>query len=267
MVGGQWVAHPGNIIDYRVNIVSHQDRRSQYPDFDMHSEQYYMHVDPSNEVLATTTFKGDIVSWIEGVVMPVVWKRKWEGAWFYCSLGHLAKDFDVPEVREIVRRGLLWASRGGASRERQSGNCGLWKYQRIYLRNSRRLADIEVVAVSTSTSSEPGKADEFRFRRRSRFPSCWLSGNRHRNNLTIPKAHAEAGLAALEAGKSAYSEKPPRHPAEDAVKFWNCTLEATEGGLCAGCVSGRRLANVPATDGCRGDWHPIGATVHDVPRS
>jgi len=30
---------------------------------------------------------------------------------FYCSLGHVAKDFDVPQAREIVRRGLLWASR------------------------------------------------------------------------------------------------------------------------------------------------------------
>ena len=30
-------------------------------DFDYHSEQYYMHVDPLNEVLATTTFKGDEV--------------------------------------------------------------------------------------------------------------------------------------------------------------------------------------------------------------
>ena len=117
MVGGQWVAHPGNIIDYRVNIVSHQDPiTAGIPDFDVHSEQYYMHVDPSNEVLATTTFKGDILSWIEGVVMPVVWKRKWgRGNVFYCSLGHVAKDFDVPEVREIVRRGLLWATRGAAS--------------------------------------------------------------------------------------------------------------------------------------------------------
>ena len=78
----------------------------------MNSEQYYMHVDPSNEVLATTTFGGDILPWIEGTVMPVVWKRRWgNGKVFYCSLGHIAKDFDVPEAREIVRRGLLWATR------------------------------------------------------------------------------------------------------------------------------------------------------------
>jgi uncharacterized protein len=113
MVGGQWIAHPGNIIDYRVNIVSHQDPiTANLPDFDMHSEQYYMHVDPSNEVLATTTFSGDTLSWIEGVIMPVVWKRRWgRGKVFYCSLGHSARDFGVPEAREIVRRGLLWATR------------------------------------------------------------------------------------------------------------------------------------------------------------
>ena len=113
MVGGQWVAHPGNIIDYEVNIIDHKDPvTAGIEDFRMHSEQYYMHVDPANEVLATTTFSGEHVPWIIGNVVPVVWKRQWgRGRIFYCSLGHVAKDFDVPEAREIVRRGLLWASR------------------------------------------------------------------------------------------------------------------------------------------------------------
>ncbi len=113
MVGGQWVAHPGNIIDYEVNIVKHDDPIvAGLKDFKMHSEQYYMHVDPSNEVLATTTFSGEYAPWIEGTVMPVVWKRRWgQGRVFYCSLGHVAKDFDVPEAKEIVRRGMLWATR------------------------------------------------------------------------------------------------------------------------------------------------------------
>lgn len=71
-----------------------------------------MHVDPSNEMLATTTFGGDILPWIEGTIMPVVWKRRWgKGKVFYCSLGHVGKDFDVPEARELVRRGLLWPTR------------------------------------------------------------------------------------------------------------------------------------------------------------
>jgi type 1 glutamine amidotransferase len=113
MVGGQWVSHPDGITDYEVNIVDHQDPITRgIPDFKMHSEQYYMHVDPSNKVLATTTFHSPAVPWIEGVVMPVVWKRMWgQGRVFYSSLGHVAADFDVPEAREIQVRGMLWASR------------------------------------------------------------------------------------------------------------------------------------------------------------
>ncbi len=113
MVGGQWVAHPGNIIDYRVNITDRNDPIMQgLDDFNMHSEQYYMHVDPVNQVLATTTFTGQYCPWIDGVVMPVVWKKVWgKGRVFYSSLGHVASDFNVPEAREISCRGFLWASR------------------------------------------------------------------------------------------------------------------------------------------------------------
>jgi type 1 glutamine amidotransferase len=113
MVGGQWVAHPGNIIDYRVNIIDHKDPiTAGLDDFAMHSEQYFMHVDPSNEVLATTTFSGEHCAWIDGAVMPVVWKRRFgQGRIFYTSLGHVASDFNVPEAKEIMRRGLLWAAR------------------------------------------------------------------------------------------------------------------------------------------------------------
>ena len=113
MVGGQWVAHPGNIIDYEVNIINHDDPiTAELNDFNMHSEQYYMHVDPSNEVLATTTFSGKYCEWIDGTVIPVVWKRRWgQGSVFYSSLGHVAADFEVPEAKEIVRRGILWATR------------------------------------------------------------------------------------------------------------------------------------------------------------
>ena len=112
MVGGQWVAHPGGVIDYEVKITDHEDPITRdLADFSMHSEQYYMHVDPSNEVLATTTFSGDVDPWIDGCVMPVVWKRSWgEGRVFYTSLGHVAADFQVHQAREIVQRGMLWAA-------------------------------------------------------------------------------------------------------------------------------------------------------------
>jgi uncharacterized protein len=112
MVGGQWVAHPGGIIDYEVNITNKEHPiTTGLSDFKMHSEQYYMHVDPINNVLATTTFSGEYVPWIKGVTMPVVWtKRYGKGKVFYTSLGHVSKDFDVPEAREIVKRGMLWAA-------------------------------------------------------------------------------------------------------------------------------------------------------------
>jgi uncharacterized protein len=113
MVGGQWVAHPGGVIDYEVNITNHDDPiTAGLADFKMHSEQYYMHIDPSNEVLATTTFGSDYAPWIAGCVMPVVWKRRWgAGKVFYCSLGHVAKDFEVVEARTLVQRGMIWATR------------------------------------------------------------------------------------------------------------------------------------------------------------
>lgn len=112
MTGGQWVAHPGGIIDYEVNIMNHDDPITKgLSDFKMHSEQYYMHVDPINEVLATTTFSKEHAPWIEGVVMPVVWKKRFgEGKIFYSSLCHAAKDFDIPEALEIMKRGMLWTA-------------------------------------------------------------------------------------------------------------------------------------------------------------
>jgi uncharacterized protein len=113
MTGGQWVAHPGNIIDYRVNINKPADAIvSGLTDFNYRSEQYYMHVDPANEVLATTTFTGEHCDWAKGVVMPVVWKKIYgKGRVFYSALGHTADEFQVPEMAVMVERGLLWAAR------------------------------------------------------------------------------------------------------------------------------------------------------------
>jgi uncharacterized protein len=114
MCGGQWVAHPGGIVDYRVEITRPDDPiMAGIGDFPYRSEQYYMHVDPNNEVLATTTFSGEHAWWIEGAVIPVVWKRRHgRGRVFYSSLGHVAAEFDRPEMRTILQRGMAWAARG-----------------------------------------------------------------------------------------------------------------------------------------------------------
>ena len=112
MVGGQWVAHPGGVIDYTVEITDKNDPVTKgIKDFKIHSEQYYMHVDPNVKVLATTTFNADHDDWIDGAVIPVVWKKTYgKGRVFYLSVGHVAKDFDVPEAMEILVRGVKWAS-------------------------------------------------------------------------------------------------------------------------------------------------------------
>ena len=113
MVGGAWAAHPGGVIDYAVHIAKHDDPITRgLADFQMHSEQYYMLVDPNIEVLATTAFTGQYAPWIDGAVMPVAWKKLYgKGRVFHLSVGHVAADFDVPEARQIMQRGLLWAAR------------------------------------------------------------------------------------------------------------------------------------------------------------
>ena len=112
MVGGQWVAHPGGVIDYVVNIIDPNDPVTKgIADFPMHSEQYYMHVDPNIKVLATTRFNADHADWIDGNTIPVVWKKYYgKGRVFYSSLGHVIADFEVPEVLEIQKRGIRWAA-------------------------------------------------------------------------------------------------------------------------------------------------------------
>lgn len=118
MTGGQWVAHPGGSIpSYRVNIVDKQHPTTKgIGDFDLpNTEQYYLHVDPAVHVLATTTFEGkhgptDLYT--AGTVMPYAWTKTWgKGKVFYAAWGHTNKDFDVPEAKEIMQRGLLWASK------------------------------------------------------------------------------------------------------------------------------------------------------------
>ena len=117
MTGGQWVAHPGGAgITYEVNIVKPEDPIvAGIEDFEVTSEQYYMHVDPGNETLATTVFAGN-----GNVVVPVVWKKMWgQGRVFYSSLGHNAEVAAQDEPLTIMTRGMLWAANG---RERGTGN-------------------------------------------------------------------------------------------------------------------------------------------------
>ncbi|MFE4712517.1 ThuA domain-containing protein [Paenibacillus sp. NPDC056722] len=130
MTGGQWVAHPGNDgVEYTVNI-----RQSSSPlvqdiaDFSVTSEQYYLHVDPAIEVLATTRFpvaEGPHAA--NGAVdMPVVWTKRWgAGRVYYNSLGHHADIVELPPVKELMRRGLLWAAEGKQNGGRTTAGAGI----------------------------------------------------------------------------------------------------------------------------------------------
>ncbi len=117
MTGGQWVSHPGGEVDYTVNICPNSSSITLgIEDFPVRSEQYYLHIDPSIEVLATTRFPVAIYYHISNkpVDMPVVWTKFWgNGRVFYNSLGHHDDVFDKSPSSEIImRRGMLWAAEG-----------------------------------------------------------------------------------------------------------------------------------------------------------
>ncbi|MEZ0324990.1 MAG: ThuA domain-containing protein [Fimbriimonas sp.] len=118
LTGGQWVAHPGNDgVRYAINM-----RSKPHPiidaigDFEVSSEQYYLHVDPGVDVLATCDFPA---AGVEGphtgnpCKMPQVWTKMYgKGRIYYNALGHQRNVLEAKEPRELIRRGCLWAAKG-----------------------------------------------------------------------------------------------------------------------------------------------------------
>ncbi|MGB1020761.1 MAG: ThuA domain-containing protein [Flavobacteriaceae bacterium] len=112
MVGGQFVKHPGGQIDHKIHFVDLEDPTVKgLADFEIKTEQYYMHVDPNVKVLATTQFTNKYDDWIGGAIIPVSWK-KYHGAGrvFYSSLGHIPEVFDHATFWTHLTRGIYWAS-------------------------------------------------------------------------------------------------------------------------------------------------------------
>jgi len=116
MTGGQWVAHPGNDgVKYRVKMGPAKSPITEgIADFDVASEQYYMHVDPAVKVLATTEFPvADGPHAGNGkFAMPVLWTKVYgQGRVFYSSLGHQVGIVQMEPHRTIMRRGFAWAAK------------------------------------------------------------------------------------------------------------------------------------------------------------
>lgn len=114
MTGSQWVAHPGNDgVNYRVRMTSDHETVKGLGDFDVCSEQYYLHVDPAVKVHAVTDFPV-----VDGphspngpIEMPVVYTKMWgKGRVYYNALGHQAEVIAHGPAAETMRRGLMWAA-------------------------------------------------------------------------------------------------------------------------------------------------------------
>lgn len=143
MTGSQWVAHPGNRYYHHISDLSPENLeyvQQFYPspddgfftnyevnfkhncsspivegleDFSVYTEQYYLQLDPCVNVLASTLVHTEGPHSSNGVVeMPVAYTKKWgNGRIFYTSMGHQDNIFDIPQVSEMMRRGMLWAAK------------------------------------------------------------------------------------------------------------------------------------------------------------
>jgi len=116
MTGGQFVHHPREFVTYEVYAVAD---RADHPvmagikPFIVTSEQYYLHMDPAVDVLAVTDYTQDPETpELAGAIMPVTWTRQWgAGRVFVTAIGHRVADLEIPEVDEMIRRGMAWATR------------------------------------------------------------------------------------------------------------------------------------------------------------
>ena len=112
MIGGQFVKHPGGKVKFKINMLD-DELTEGLDDFEIFTEQYYLHYDPNIEIIANTKFNGETFPWIEDVVMPVSWKKTYgKGKVFYLSIGHDPNEFMMHEDGwKLLTRGFVWATR------------------------------------------------------------------------------------------------------------------------------------------------------------
>lgn len=128
MIGGQFACHPGkepserigeasdNFIPYTVNMLpaaKNHPITAGIEDFELVTEQYWVLTDDYLDVLATTTLASrDFDAWNRPVTAPAIWTRQWgKGKIFVATPGHSVEVLQDANVKTIIERGLLWASR------------------------------------------------------------------------------------------------------------------------------------------------------------
>ena len=119
ITGGTWVAHPGGDgVEHAIEITAGENPLLEgLSSFKVSTEQYYLHVDPAVTVHAVTRFPNPLARWYHSsnkpADVPMVWTKTWgHGRVFYCALGHDPSLFEIPELREIMRRGFVHAAAG-----------------------------------------------------------------------------------------------------------------------------------------------------------
>ncbi|MCR2813231.1 ThuA domain-containing protein [Microbacterium sp. zg.Y1090] len=128
LVGGQFATHPSkhpdqcsgdesdNFLPYTVELTDlgrEHEIMAGLDDFTLHTEQYWVLHDDLIDVLATTTHPVQPYHpWHRPITSPAVWTRLWgRGRIFVATPGHSLDVLQDDNVRTIIERGLLWASR------------------------------------------------------------------------------------------------------------------------------------------------------------
>jgi type 1 glutamine amidotransferase len=128
LVGGQFATHPSkepglcggdetdNFLPYTVNITAlgrDHPITAGIADFDLLTEQYWVLHDDLIDVLATTTHPAPPWHpWHRTITSPAIWTRLWgAGRIVVTTPGHNPDVLADPNVRTVIERGMLWATR------------------------------------------------------------------------------------------------------------------------------------------------------------
>jgi uncharacterized protein len=120
LTGGVFVHHPDGFVPHQLTVCSAHEIVAGLSTVALHTEKYWVLTDPYIDMLATVCYPpddrldspGGPTPWRCAVELPAVWTRQWgAGRVFVSTVGHKLDDLEVPEIRTLTERGLLWASR------------------------------------------------------------------------------------------------------------------------------------------------------------